>query len=80
MQYTLRNIPPQLDAALRERARRDGKSLNEVTIEALSQALGLEGEPVARRNLSDVAGTWTADDEVDAALAAQREIDADIWK
>ena len=30
MQYTLRNIPKTVDKALRERARRDGKSLNEL--------------------------------------------------
>jgi SOS-response transcriptional repressor LexA len=35
MQYTLRNIPPQIDQALRRRALSERKSLNQVTIEAL---------------------------------------------
>jgi plasmid stability protein len=39
MQYTLRNIPSTLDEALRERARAEGKSLNEMAIETLLAAL-----------------------------------------
>jgi plasmid stability protein len=80
MQYTLRNIPKQLDRLLRERARREGKSLNEVVLEALRRALELEGEPVIHRDLRDIAGTWVSDDEVDRALADQRRIDPDLWR
>lgn len=80
MQYTLRNIPPYLDEALRERAREKGKSLNEVAIEILREGLGLAGEPVRRRDLSDIAGTWVADPEIDEALQDQRRIDPDLWK
>ena len=35
MQYTIRNVPKALDATLRRSARKQGKSLNEVVIEAL---------------------------------------------
>lgn len=80
MQYTLRNIPPHLDRALREKAKREQRSLNEVAVEALLHGLGLEGEQVARRDLGDVVGTWVADREVDAALDDQRAIDADLWR
>ena len=79
MQYTLRNIPEELDHALRERARREGRSLNEVAIEALKVALGLSDEEVVRRDLGDVAGTWIEDSQVEAALADQRQIDEDLW-
>ena len=34
MQYTVRGVSEAVDEALRRRARREGKSLNEVTIEA----------------------------------------------
>jgi plasmid stability protein len=80
MQYTLRNIPSDLDEALRERARREQRSLNEVAIEALRIALGLSGAPVKRRDLGDVVGTWVEDPQVEAALAEQRRIDEDLWK
>jgi hypothetical protein len=41
MQYTLRSIPPKLDNELRKRAKNTGKSLNEVSIEALAKGVGL---------------------------------------
>ena len=80
MQYTLRNVPKELDRALRERARREGKSLNQVTLEALMRALGADGEATQHRVLSDVAGTWVADIDVDRALDDQRAIDPDLWR
>jgi hypothetical protein len=41
MQYTLRGIPAAVDAALRERARAAGKSLNEAALDALSKGSGV---------------------------------------
>ena len=41
MQYTIRNVPESLDAALRQSARQKGKSLNEVAVEALARGAGL---------------------------------------
>lgn len=80
MQYTLRNIPAYLDEALRRRAQEQGKSLNEVTLEALLSGLGLIGKPVKHRDLGDIAGTWVDDPEVDEALAQQRRIDPELWR
>ena len=80
MQYTVRGISKALDKAIRQRARSEGKSLNEVTVEALFGGLGLAKESVARRDLSDVVGTWKKDAAVDAALSAQDQIDESLWK
>jgi len=80
MQYTLRNIPPHLDQALREKANREYKSLNEVAIEALSKALGLTERPIKFRDLSTLAGSWQNDGEIAQALAEQRTIDAELWQ
>ena len=80
MQYTLRGIPESLDAALRERARAAGKSLNEVAIEALIFGAGVSTAPRQRRNLDDIAGTWKKDKAFDEAIADQRRIDEDLWK
>lgn len=80
MQYTVRQVPAELDRALRRRTRREGKSLNEVTIEALREAVGLTEVSVKRRSLSDLVGTWQEDPEFDGAIADQRRIDADLWK
>jgi hypothetical protein len=80
MQYTLRGIPPLLDEAIRERAKAEGKSLNEVAVEALAEGLGLSDEEVVRRDLSDVVGTWRREAAVEAALAAQDQVDENLWK
>ncbi len=80
MQYTLRNVPANLDRALRRLARREGRSLNEVTLAALSRAVGADEEPIPYRQLRDLAGTWEHDPEFDAALEAQDRIDPDLWR
>ena len=80
MQYTMRGIPPALDAAIRQRARKEGKSLNEVAVSAMAQGLGFDRERVVRRDVGDIVGTWKRDAGVDAALAAQDEVDESLWK
>lgn len=79
-QYTLRNVPETLDLAIREASRRQGKSLNQVTLEALFRAFGLSDTPVQRRDLSDIVGTWEEDPAVERALEDQRKIEADLWQ
>jgi plasmid stability protein len=80
MQYTIRNIPDYIDTALRDSAARQGKSLNEVAIEALACGAGLGKERVRRRDLSYIAGTWEEDPAFDAAIALQGAIDEEMWK
>jgi hypothetical protein len=80
MQYTLRNVPPQLDEALRSKAREERKSLNEVTLEALLVGTGLAGQPIRHRDLSDIAGSWISDPETDKVLQEQRRIDPELWR
>jgi hypothetical protein len=80
MQYTIRNIPDALDAALRERARIESKSLNEVTIEALARATGFSGDVIRCRDLGDLAGTWQEDPDFDRAVMDQHTIDEELWK
>jgi plasmid stability protein len=79
MQYTVRGIPVTVDKALRQRARAKGKSLNEVAIEVLAEGIGLEAR-LDRRDLSDIVGTWKKDAAIEAALAAQDEVDEGLWK
>jgi hypothetical protein len=40
-QYTIRAIPSKVDKALRKRAQKTGKSLNEVALEALAKGAGV---------------------------------------
>lgn len=80
MQYTIRKVPGSLDAALRRRAREQGKSLNEVTIEALASGAGVSGERARQRDLRDIVGTWKRDRAFDHALAAQDTVDSELWR
>ena len=79
MQYTLRNVPDNLDEALRRTAREQGKSLNDVAIDALARGAGVAGERARQRDLSDIAGSWRKDGAFDRALAAQDTIDEEMW-
>jgi len=80
MQYTIRNVPDILDEALRRAAREQGKSLNEVAIEALARGAGVSGQRGRQRDLSDIEGTWRQDPAFDRALAAQDTIDEEMWR
>jgi hypothetical protein len=80
MQYTIRGIPTAVDEALRKRARSSGKSLNEVTIEALAEGAGVAGAPRRRRDLRALAASWKPDAELLAELAAQDQVDEELWR
>jgi plasmid stability protein len=80
MQYSIRNVPDYLDAALRASAREQGKSLNEVAIKALVRGFGLGKAQVRQRDLSDIAGSWRKDPAFDRALAAQDTVDEEMWQ
>ena len=80
MQYTIRGITAQIDEAARERAKAEGKSLNDVALQALASGLGLGDEEVVRRDLSDVAGTWKKDAALEGALAARDRVEGGLWK
>ena len=79
MQYTIRNIPDHLDKALRQVAREQAKSLNEVAIETLARGAGITGERGRQHVLADIAGTWRKDPAFDSALAVQDTVDDEMW-
>jgi hypothetical protein len=66
-QYTIRSIPPKLDIALRHRAQKTGKSLNEVLIETLAIGAGVS----SNANFDDLdwfVGNKTLDTSFDQAI------------
>jgi plasmid stability protein len=80
MQYTIRNVPKAIDQALRQKAKAQGKSLNQAVVDVLKQALLKDGPPIKHHDLDFMIGTWVEDPEFDKAIAAQDQIEPEMWK
>jgi hypothetical protein len=80
MQYTIRNIPAALDDRLRQQAREERTSLNDIVVRLLTRALGLSDATARQRDLGDLAGTWQDDPAFEAALLDQDTVDPDLWR
>ncbi len=80
IQYTLRQVPPALDAGLRARSKKDGTSLNQTALDLLAAGLRLRGDALRHRDLDFMLGSWVEDTAFDAAVEAQHQIDAGLWK
>lgn len=79
-QYTIRNVPPSVDRALRKKAALAKTSLNRLLLKAIEREAGVAAEPVVHRDLDHLIGSWVADPAVDKALADQRKIDPADWE
>ena len=80
---TLRNLPPQLDRTIRQRAKKKGVSVNKVVISLLQDHLGESDRKPVRRyhDLDELAGSWSKQDAAafERTLARQRGIDPEMW-
>jgi hypothetical protein len=79
LQYTVRDVPIELDRRLRDSARHLNQSLNQTVVELLARAAGT-AETTTYKDLDSFFGSWTADVKVDQALAEQRKIDKKLWR
>lgn len=79
-QYTIRNVPPDVDRVLRRRAKDSAKSFNQVALEALVAGAGKSLVP--RRDLSEVVGSLTKKEaaQLDVETKLQRQIDPELWR
>lgn len=81
IQYTLRDIPPELDQILRTRAREENQSLNSILRETLLKGVGLGSHPIENREFDDLSGKWVEDKSFDATVQEMRNtIDETLWK
>jgi plasmid stability protein len=80
IQYTIRGIAQRVDARIRERAAREGKSLNETVLELLKAGLGIANSGERYTDLDDLAGTWVDDPEFDRAIREMDRVDPELWK
>ena len=81
---TIRNMPPRIERAVRQRARARKTSANKAVIGLLEDHLGSSvSEPAAEyHDLDDLVGVWSEREAglFDASLARQRSLDEDLWK
>ncbi len=81
---TVRNLPPKVARAIREKARKERLSLNKAVVKLLEQATG-EGhgsKKAVHHDLDRFFGTWTKEeaDAFDEALREQRQVEPEMWK
>jgi hypothetical protein len=79
IQYTIRGIPQEIDAALRAKAHARNISLNQLVVEELTSATGTSTMRTYR-SLKGIAGKWKEDPQFDKALEDQRQIDWNLWR
>jgi plasmid stability protein len=81
---TLRGIDEKTAEALKEKAKREGNSVNAVTLRLLRESLGLEKKKrnVIYTDLDYLAGTWSREEAADFErnTAVFEKVDEDIWK
>jgi plasmid stability protein len=81
---TLRGIDEKTADALKERARKEGTSVNAVTLRLLRESLGIEKRKRQRtyNDLDHLAGTWSQKeaDEFERNTAVFEKVDEEIWR
>ena len=82
---TVRNLPPAVAKAVKEKARREKLSLNKAVVRLLEEATGAveKGKKkVLHHDLDRFAGTWSEAEyqEFREAMKEHRQIDPEMWK
>lgn len=82
---TIRGIEPEVSEKLKLTAAKQGKSINQLTIEIIKEGLGLKKEKKYSReydDLDDLFGRWSEDEfeEIHAKITQERQIDQELWK
>jgi hypothetical protein len=80
-QITLRQLPDNLERQIRRLADENNTSINKTIIRLLHRALGLTPGEDKKRDLSEIAGSWSAGEvrEFEENLRIFEKIDEEIW-
>ena len=84
MQLTIRGLPPEVEEAVRNEAKKERISLNKAVIRLLERALGKPGphQPVSiNHDLDRFCGVWTEEEasELEDRFRTIRNIDEELW-
>ena len=81
---TLHDIDDRISAALKEKARKEGTSVNALMLKLLKESLGIDKKKrsVVYDDLDHLAGTWSSKDaaEFERATAVFEKVDEEMWK
>jgi plasmid stability protein len=84
---TVRSLPPQVAKAIRDKAKKERRSLNQTVVALLEEAtLGTArpkvGKAAIHHDLDHLFGTWTKEeaDEFDAFLEESRGVNPKDWE
>ena len=78
---TIRNVSPEVAAALNEEKRRRGLSLNRTVLALIEESLGTRGN-TRSNGLHRLAGTWNVEEfrQFEDAVAPFAEVDTELWR
>ena len=81
-QFSLRRVPPEVERRLRAVAQENSESVNAAINRILAESLGVVPEGSRKRDLSDLAGSWSEDEaaEFDRATEQFGRIDEKMWE
>ena len=81
---SIRGLDEETAKALKEKARREGTSVNAVILKSLREVFGLDKQrrTAVHGDLDHLAGTWSEKDylEFKDNVAAFENVDEDMWK
>ena len=82
---TVRGIEPKLSELLKNLAKQEGKSVNQVIIDTLKKHFGLQKEKKYSQvyhDLDDLFGRWSQKefDRIQSKIDAERKIDQELWQ
>jgi hypothetical protein len=81
--FTIRGVDSELAEKLKKTAKKQGKSVNQLTIELIQESLGLKKEKKFSReydDLDDLFGRWSEDEfnAIDRKISRERCIDHEL--
>ncbi len=79
IQYTIRNIPPDVDRVIRKRASQSGKTFNQTVVDLLTVQILGTSQPQSSQNFDWLFGQNTLDDSLDTAVCEQSQTNKSIW-
>ena len=81
---TIRGIEPEVSKKLKLTAAKQGKSVNQLTIEIIKESLGFRKEKKFSReydDLDDLFGRWSKAEfkKISSKITKERQIDQNLW-